>query len=86
MVLMELGLEIVKSIQDRGFTSTQILKVFIKSAVIAHNETNCITEGEESPAISVAGTNFFNRISQSCLRMRWEGPKNSMITSRVRGS
>jgi len=40
------GLEIVKSIQDREFTSTRILKAFIKSAVIAHEETNCITEGE----------------------------------------
>jgi hypothetical protein len=71
MVLMELGLEIVKSIQDREFTSTQILKVFIKSAVIAHKETNCITEGEENPATSVAGANFLDRISQSCSRMRW---------------
>ena len=40
-----LGLEIVKSIENREFTSTQILKAFIKSSVIAHRETNCITEG-----------------------------------------
>ena len=45
-----LGLEIVKSIQDGEFTSTQILKAFIKSAVIAHKEKNCITEGVESLA------------------------------------
>lgn len=44
-IIMVPGLEIVKSIQDREFTSTQILRAFIKSAVIAHGETNCITEG-----------------------------------------
>lgn len=53
-----LGLEIVKSIQDREFTSTQILKVFIKSAVIAHNETNCITEGEGNLAMRVNSADF----------------------------
>jgi len=41
------GLEIVKSIQDREFTSTHILKAFIKSAILAQKETNCLTEGEE---------------------------------------
>jgi len=46
MIGVALGLDIVKSIQDREFTSTQILRAFIKSAVIAHGETNCITEGE----------------------------------------
>ena len=45
-----LGLELVKSIQNEEFTSTQILKAFIKSAIIAHKETNCITEGNGSPA------------------------------------
>jgi hypothetical protein len=41
------GLEIVKSIKDRELTSTQVLRAFVKSAIIAHKETNCITEGKE---------------------------------------
>jgi len=54
------GLEIVKSIQDGDFTSTQILKAFIKSAVIAHEETNCITEGEGSRVTRVTRANFLD--------------------------
>ena len=50
-ILTVLGSEIVKSIQDREFTSTQILKAFVKSAVIAHKEANFVTEGEESHTI-----------------------------------
>lgn len=46
-ILAILGLEIVKSIRDREFTSTQVLKAFVKSAIIAHTETNCITEGKK---------------------------------------
>ena len=59
-IVMVLGLEIVKSIQDREFTSTQILRAFIKSAVIAHGETNCITEGEEIRMILVMRADFFD--------------------------
>ena len=86
VILMVLGLEIVKSIQDREFTSTQILRAFIKSAVVAHEETNCITEGEESPATCVTCTDFLDLTPQSCSRMRWNRPRNLTITSRVRGS
>ena len=82
---MVLGLEIVKSIRDREFTSTQILKVFIKSAVIAHGKTNCITEGERIRMILVTRADFLD-FSQFCSRMGWNVPRNSTITSRVRGS
>ena len=60
---MLIGLEIVKSIQDREFTSTQILKAFIKSSIIAHKGTNCITEGEESRTAHVARVDFLDNIS-----------------------
>lgn len=57
---MMLGLEIVKSIETREFTSVQILKAFIKSAVIAHNETNCITEGQGGEPIGTTRTDILD--------------------------
>jgi len=57
-IVMVLGVEIVKSIRDREFTSTQILRAFIKSAVIAHGKTNCITEGKGIRTILVTRADF----------------------------
>ena len=37
--------QIVQAIKDGQWTSTQIVTAFIKSAIHAQDETNCITEG-----------------------------------------
>lgn len=38
--------QIVRAIKGGQWTSTQVVTAFIKSAVRAQDETNCITEGE----------------------------------------
>ena len=37
--------QIVQAIKDSQWTSTQVVTAFIKSAIRAQDETNCITEG-----------------------------------------
>jgi len=40
--------QIVQAIKEGRWTSTQVVTAFIKSAIRAQDETNCITEGDWS--------------------------------------
>lgn len=37
---------IVKKIQSREWTATSVTQAFIQRAILAHGETNCLTESE----------------------------------------